>query len=77
MGTVFAQNVKLPPMNQLTENDTFRAARLTPSEQQQAFDEIEPISFDAPSSWESELRARRVSLGSLKEGLILQGSDKL
>jgi len=77
IGIALAQNVKFPPMEQLTDRDTFRVARVTPSEQMQIFEEIETISFDTPTSWESELRVRRVTLGSLQEGLVLQGSQLL
>ena len=76
-GMLLAQNVKLPPMAQLQESDTFRGARLTPSEQKQVFGEIEGISSDTPQSWESELRVRRVQLGGVQEGLVLQGSELL
>jgi hypothetical protein len=76
-GIVLAQNVKLPPMTQLKESHTFRAAKLTPTEQKQIFKQIEAISFDTPSCWESELRVRRVPLGGPQEGLVLQGSELL
>src|SRR5689334_12765514 len=66
--TVLAQDVKLPGMTQLQEGDTFRSARLTPSEKEQVFAEIAGISFDTPDSWESELRVRRVILGGVEEG---------
>ena len=75
-GTVLAQGVKLPAMSQLKESETLRAAKLAPSEQKQIFEEIEGVSFDLPDSWDSELRARRVSLGAV-EGLVLQGTHLL
>jgi hypothetical protein len=76
-GTVLAQDIKLPSMTHLDENDTLRGARLTPSEQQQVFEEVAGISFDTPDSWEAELRVRRVILGGVEEGLVLQGSSLL
>ena len=76
-GTALAQDIKLPAMIHLQESDTFRVARLTPSEQQQVFEEIAGISFDTPDSWESELRVRRVILGGVEEGLVLQGATLL
>jgi hypothetical protein len=75
-GTARAQGVKLPPVYQLKEGETLRAAKLAPSEQEQIFEEIAGISFDLPESWDSELRARRVSLGAA-EGLVLQGTHRL
>ena len=75
--TVLAQDVKLPGMTQLQEGDTFRSARLTPSEKEQVFAEIAGISFDTPDSWESELRVRRVILGGVEEGLVVQGTTLL
>ena len=77
IGMALAQNVKFPPMEPLKDSDTFRVARVTPSEQMQIFEEIAEISFDTPTSWESELRVRRVPLGGLQEGFVLQGSQLL
>ena len=76
-GTVFAQEIKLPAMTRLDENDTLRGARLTPSEQQQVFEEVAGLAFDTPESWETELRVRRVVLGGVEEGLVLQGTTLL
>jgi hypothetical protein len=76
-GTVFAQEAKFPSMSHLDENDTFRGARLTPSEKEQVFEEVAGISFDTPDSWESELRVRRVILGGVEEGLVVQGTALL
>lgn len=76
-GMALTQEIKLPPLTQLDENDTFRAARLTPSEQEQVFQEVAGISFDTPDSWESELRVRRVNMGGIEEGLVVQGSTLL
>jgi len=76
-GTALAQDIKLPAMTQLQESDTFRGARLTPSEKEQVFQEVAGISFDTPDSWESELRVRRVILGGVEEGLVLQGTTLL
>lgn len=76
-GVAFAQNVKFPAMNHLTDGDSFRVARLTPSEQEQVYKEIETITSDTPPSWDAELRVLRVSLGGLEEGLVLQGTQVL
>jgi hypothetical protein len=76
-GAALAQDIKLPAMTHLQESDTFRAARLTPSEKEQVFEEVAGISFDTPDSWESELRVRRVILGGREEGLVLQGTTLL
>jgi hypothetical protein len=76
-GTALAQEATFPPLIRLQESDTFRVARLTPSEQQQVFEEVAEISFDTPDSWESELLVRRVKLGGLEEGLVLQGTRLL
>lgn len=76
-GTALAQDVKLPSLTHLEESDTFRAARLTPSEKEQVFEEVAGIGFDTPDSWESELRVRRIILGGIEEGLVLQGTTLL
>ena len=75
-GTVLAQDIKLPAMTHLEEGDLFRVARVTPSEEEQVFDEIAGISFDTPDSWESRC-VRRVNMGGIEEGLVLQGTTLL
>jgi hypothetical protein len=71
-----AQDVQLPVLTRLQESDRLLAAQLTPKERQQIFEEVEAISFDVPDVWESELRLRRMALGSV-EGLIIQGTNLL
>jgi hypothetical protein len=71
-----AQTLELPAMHQLRDADKFRAAVSSPEEAEQILAQIQETSFDWPDSWESELRARRVSLGNV-DGLIVQGSKLL
>jgi hypothetical protein len=60
----------------LSVSDTFLAAKLTPAEQKQIIDQVESTSFDAPDSWDKELRVRRVSLGD-SDGLLVRGTQLL
>ena len=63
-------------LKDLSVNETFVAAKLTAAEQKQIVDQVENTSFDAPDSWETELRVRRVSLGE-SDGLIVRGTRLL
>jgi len=63
-------------LKDLRANETFVAAKLTAAEQKQIVDQVENTSFDAPDSWETELRVRRVSLGE-SDGLIVRGTRLL
>ncbi len=63
-------------LKDLSVNETFVAAKLTAAEQKQIVDQVENTSFDAPDSWETELRVRRVSLGE-SDGLIVRGARLL
>jgi hypothetical protein len=63
-------------LKDLSANETFVAAKLTAAEQKQIVDQVENTSFDAPDSWETELRVRRVSLGE-SDGLIVRGTQLL
>src|SRR5258707_978793 len=76
LGTAYAREPELPAMTQLGAGETFRSAKLTQSEQDEIFEEIEKLSFDSPGSWQTELRVRRISLGSA-DGLIVQGTHLL
>jgi hypothetical protein len=67
---VFAQT------QQLTANDTFAGAALSRTEIREIIDAVEKTAYDIPDSWTTELRARRVSLGSAP-GLAVQGSNLL
>jgi hypothetical protein len=60
----------------LSDNETFAAARLTSTEQQQIFDQVQATSFDTPDSWIVELRVRRISLGDT-DGLLIRGAQLL
>jgi hypothetical protein len=63
-------------LEDLNDHETLLATKLTEAEQKQIIDQVEKTSFDAPDSWESELRARRVSLGQ-SEGLLIRGTHLL
>jgi uncharacterized protein YecT (DUF1311 family) len=63
-------------LKDLSDNETFLAAKLSAAERKEIIDQVEKTSFDVPDSWESELRVRRVSLGEA-EGLILRGTKLL
>lgn len=60
----------------LGNQDTFGAARLTGSEQEQIIDQVQRTSFDIPDDWQSELQVRRVSLGA-SDGLVIRGTRLL
>lgn len=63
-------------LKDLSADETFVTAKLTAAEQKQIVDQVENTSFDAPDSWETELRVRRVSLGE-SDGLIVRGTQLL
>ena len=63
-------------MHRLEDSDKVQIARLSRKEIKQIVLQIEETSFDWPDSWDSELRARRVSLGD-REGLVVQGTKLL
>ncbi len=63
-------------LKDLSANETFLAARLTAAERKQIIDQVENTSFDAPDSWDTELRVRRISLGQA-DGLIIRGTRLL
>lgn len=63
-------------LKDLSGNDTFLAAKLNPAEEKQVIDQVESTSFDAPDSWDKELRIRRVSLGD-SDGLLVRGTHLL
>ena len=60
-------------LKDLNDHETFLAAKLTETERKQIIDQVENTSFDAPDSWATELRVRRVSLGE-SDGLIIRGT---
>lgn len=63
-------------LKDLSASDTFLAAKLTPVEEKQIIDQVESTSFDAPDSWDKELRVGRVSLGD-SDGLLVRGTQLL
>src|SRR5882724_6976050 len=67
---------KIDWLKDLSANETFPAAKLTAAEQKEIIDQVESTSFDAPDSWETELRVRRVSLGE-SDGLVIRGTHLL
>ena len=56
--------------------DTFAAAKLTQKDDSQLIPALEQLAYDTPDSWKTELRAKRIDLGS-SPGLVLEGSDLL
>jgi hypothetical protein len=56
--------------------DTFAAAGLTAKEVHEITDGVEQSAYDTPDSWASELRVRRVDLGSVP-GMVVQGTKLL
>lgn len=59
-------------LKDLSADETFTAAKLTAAEQKLIIDQVQNTSFDAPDSWDTELRVRRISLGQA-DGLIIRG----
>jgi hypothetical protein len=49
---------------------------LTAAERKQIINQVENTSFDAPDSWDMELRVRPISLG-VTDGLIIRGTRLL
>jgi hypothetical protein len=60
----------------LGPKDTFRAAGLSPKEVQDITKEVEQSAYDSADDWTSELRVKRVDLGS-SAGIIVQGTKLL
>jgi hypothetical protein len=63
-------------LKDLSANETFPEAKLTAAERKQVIDQVQNTSFDAPDSWDTELRVRRISLGEA-DGLIIRGTRLL
>lgn len=68
--STFAQARDLGP------KDTFAAAGLTAKEVREITDGVEQSAYDTPDSWASELRVRRVDLGSFP-GMVVRGTKLL
>lgn len=60
----------------LRDEETLAKLGLPQTELTQLISGVEAAAYDAPDSWEKELRARRVSLGTAP-GVVLQGTDLL
>ena len=60
----------------LGAGDTFAAAKLTQKEVNQIIPALEQLAYDTPDSWSTELRAKRIDLGS-SPGLVLEGTNLL
>ena len=65
----------------LGPKDTLASTGLSKQEIHQVIEAVEPTAYDTPESWETELRARKLSLGSTAgasaTGLVVQGSNLL
>jgi hypothetical protein len=57
-------------------NDTLAAVQLTADERRQILAAVEESAYDVPESWDEELRAKSVDLGSSR-GIVLQGTNLL
>jgi len=71
-----AAQSELPQARFLPVGDTFRDAGIPPAQIRQITALVEKTSFDAPDSWEQELRIRRVALGQA-DVLVVRGTDLL
>lgn len=60
----------------LGTGDTFAAAKLTQKEVSQIIPALEQLAYDIPDSWNTELRAKRIDLGS-SPGIVLEGTNLL
>lgn len=63
-------------LDRLGPSDTFRAAQLTRKEVEDVVRQVQDSAFDIADDWQSELRVRRIDLGS-NPGLIVQGTKLL
>jgi hypothetical protein len=70
---VFVAALAFSQMQSLDAKETFAAARLSSQEAAEVIRAVSNSAFDIPDSWETELRARRVDLGT-EPGLVLQGT---
>ena len=75
-GVLQAQNPKFPVMNHVRSDETFQTTRLTSAELEEIRNDLEKTSFDFPDSWDTEVRVRDISLGSV-DGLAVQGTALL
>ncbi|HEX7970175.1 MAG TPA: hypothetical protein VF502_18270, partial [Stellaceae bacterium] len=75
-GTALAQDLDFAAIPPLTEKDSVAAAKLSPAEVKQIFDQVEQTSFDTPDSWETELRLRRLPIAG-GDGVVVRGTALL
>ena len=73
---VFVAALALSQVQSLDAKETFAAAHFSLQEAAEVIRAVSNSAFDIPDSWETELRARRVDLGT-EPGLVLQGTNLL
>ena len=73
---VFVAALAFSQMQSLDAKETFAAAHFSSQEAAEVIRAVSDSAFDIPDSWETELRARRVDLGT-EPGLVLQGTNLL
>ena len=79
-GLAFVRAMSFPSdiewLKDLSEDETFSAARLTEAERKPILQQVMDTSFDSPDSWLAELRVRQISLGESK-GLVIRATRRL
>jgi len=73
---VFVAALALSQVQSIDAKETFAAAHFSSQEAAEVIRAVSNSAFDIPDSWETELRARRVDLGT-EPGLVLQGTNLL
>jgi hypothetical protein len=73
---LFTSLAAIAQMQSLGPKDTFATAKLSAAEVEDILKQVERSAYDQPDDWTSELRVRRVDLGS-RPGLVLHGSKLL
>jgi len=73
---VFVAALAFSQTQSLDPKETFAAAHFSSQEAAEVIRAVSDSAFDIPDSWEAELRARRVDLGT-EPGLVLQGTNLL
>src|SRR5690348_17167821 len=73
---LFVAALAFSQMQSLDAKETFAAAHFSSQEAAEVIRAVSNSTFDIPDSWETELRARRVDLGT-EPGLVLQGTNLL
>jgi hypothetical protein len=67
---------RFPTMESLKRGETMQSAHLSEAEIVQLQGQLGKTSFDAPASWDKEVRVRRLSLGAV-DGLVVKGTELL